>query len=583
MTKGDAPQLNLPEQDLKRLSVGSRHPKKLTLWVANLPPMNLGECARQLYHYLQELNRLPLDYKKRTALLEVLSPAVERVSEGIGKHYLNQPLVLPEKARKVASLAQALQGHLATGYKQVAMDASESRSREAHKHLALASYRAISLLSLTLLRCYKLYFSTPLQTWQEIHQLYWLAEREDVHLRSISRDDTQTPENAWLRALLLAMSRPNQLRQPEIQQVFAISKDWGELVDIHNQRQEQELFAVDLSADRAPVYDHQLADTSEDCRFIDTRRLIQRLSVKADIADLNHLDSLSPSLLAHLRQAWGSFAERSFRRIHQEGNLELCLGIASVHYFASDKQPFQHGRHQDEHSAFDMPDSDNPFLGQRPSAAKGGDPWGQIYDQKPAIIGASIDISDIKSSLHGSDEETGTHFDSHYVKKINASPGGYCLSWQGTTPKLLRTGELVALRDGHPEWAIGVVRWVRQLSRNQAEFGLEVMSPRAEPCAARTIKKVGENGAFQRALLLPALEAIGQPVTLLLPRTGFRAGGRVELKHKLVKQGIKLTRQFSNTASFVLYQFMDEGENTTVKAAPPRQEEGQFDSIWSSL
>ncbi|MGB1923071.1 MAG: hypothetical protein ACPHM2_07575, partial [Alcanivorax sp.] len=64
--------LKLPEQDLPHLTLGADQPKKLQQWVDALPIMNMGETARQLYQFIQELNRLQIDSKQRFQLLEVV-------------------------------------------------------------------------------------------------------------------------------------------------------------------------------------------------------------------------------------------------------------------------------------------------------------------------------------------------------------------------------------------------------------------------------------------------------------------------------------------------------------------------------
>src|SRR5690606_30634138 len=141
---------------------------------------------------------------------------IDHVCRGLGKHYLNQPLVLPEKARKVAALDQALQGHLANGYKLVATQGlAKISDRDVRQQVTLASYRAINALSNALLRCYQLYFPLPKNLWLEIHQLYLLAERNQLLDRRLSQTDEATPKKAYVSALLLAAARPNQLRQQE--------------------------------------------------------------------------------------------------------------------------------------------------------------------------------------------------------------------------------------------------------------------------------------------------------------------------------------------------------------------------------
>ena len=587
MATDDSLQLNLPEQDISRLSVGSDNPKKLQAWVDALPPLNLGESARQLYQYLQELNRLKLDFHKRLPLLEIIFPAIDRVCHGLGKHYLNQPLVLPEKARK-AALAQALQGHLANGYKLVAAHGlAKIHDKEVRQQVTLACYRAISALSNALLRCYQLYFPLPKNLWLEIHQLYLLAEQYQLLDRRLSQSDDATPKKAYVSALLLAAARPNQLRQQETSLIEQACVEWSNWVDVRREQQREDLFAVELNMDRGPIYGSQLPSRHGSCRYIDTRQLVQQLSLRPEVSGLTFPKGMSASLLTHLRQAWGSLAERSFRRIGQEGHLELCIGLAAVHYHLSGGKSFQLLLRTDHPAALHGDDNtSNPFLNpHKHKEALGDDPWSRAFEPGAAIQGEHIDFSSFNSSLLQPDGDNGTAFDFHRVQKINASPGGYCLHWPGETPLQLRAGELIALRDGHPEWAVGVIRWVRQLTDGGAEFGVEVMAPRAQPCAARPIRKTGEEANFLRALMLPALQAVGQPITLLLPTVGFQVNQKVELLQGNERVRLLLTRQLSGSASYNLYLFRSAAPETTPveQGGKPGDGKNQFDSIWSSL
>ena len=60
---------------------------------------NISGASPTLSRLVQELNRLPLDSKVRFQLLEIVRPSILHVCQSLQKHYLNQALVLPEKAR----------------------------------------------------------------------------------------------------------------------------------------------------------------------------------------------------------------------------------------------------------------------------------------------------------------------------------------------------------------------------------------------------------------------------------------------------------------------------------------------------
>ena len=604
--------LKLPEQDLRALTLGSDQPRKLQAWVDQLPLMNMGETSRQLYQYLQELNRLSLDTRTRLQLLEIVRPAVLHVCDSLGKHYLKQSLVLPEKARRVASLAQALQGHLAGGYKLVVargiqriqrmpQEGERERPQEREIRLAIATAleRALAALGDTLLRCYQLYFPTPRHVWLELHQLYLLAATHQLALLPVAdpalkRSPSMTVAHAYYRTLLLATAKPNQLRQQELAWVYEATETWAALIAVRPAASLDDLFVFDLLLDRPPTYRTHVSAARQSCRYIDSQALVSRLAqcVNGKPPEGFFLPrGVSEGLLAHLQQAWGALTERSFQRQGQQIRLEVCFGIGALHHYSSNGIDFaaQIGAAQQRVLAGE---DNKPFSGQvRRDAGTGMRPalpeeaWDQSFDgdnrrmaHETATV-ESIDLSRITAAVQAYGTEVkAMQFDCHACQTVNVSPGGYCLAWQGETPAQLRTGELIGVREEeHHEWTVGVIRWVRQLTHQGAQFGIELLAPRALPAAARVLKKTGDSGEFLRVLLLPELHAIAQPATLLVPAVGFTAGARVELLRQGAGERVQLLRRVSSTASFGQFEFR------SLDAPVVAPAEDEFQSIWSSL
>lgn len=597
--------LKLPEQDLQYLTIGSDQPKKLQAWVAELPLMNMGETSRQLYQFIQELNRFQVPTPQRFQLLEIIRPVVLLVCRALGKHYLNQALVLPDKARRVASLAQALQTHLAAGYKLAAVRGIRRLNERDGKALVASSiHRAITAQTDNLVRSYQLYFPTPRHLWLELHQLFLLAEMHRLDQVEVADPDfaaieTSTIEEAYGRALLLSTAKPNQLRQQEIALLYRATEEWSSLIDIKPAGADDDLFVFDMQTDRPPTYRTHASVAAENSRYIDSRELVAELS--AAIAGQPREgffvpDGIPDNLLVHLQQAWGALAERSFRRVGQTGPIDICLGLSALHSHLSGGMDFEKMIRGGELQILAQGATENPFLAGRAKSSGGpadDDPWSKAFDggghKMSEDMMDAIDISGITSRLQqAQDSQSGAkptleHFT---CQKINSSPGGYCLEWVGASPAALRTGELVGVRElGQNEWAIGVVRWVKQLAHQGAQFGAELLAPRATPAAARALRKTGDSGNFMRALLLPALHAIGQPATLLVPTVGFQAGGKVDMVAGNESQRVTFHRKVNGTASFGQYEFrVVQPVGGTMQAEPEEKDGGEdFDSIWTSL
>lgn len=604
--------LRLPEQDLQYLTLGSDQPKRLQAWVEELPLMNMGETSRQLYQFIQELNRLQIPFPLRFQLLEIVRPVILHVCRSLGKHYLNQSLVLPEKSRRVASLAQAIQNHLAAGYKLVAVHGiSRINDRDGRRMVTTAIHRAIAAMTDSLVRSYQLYFPVSRHLWLELHQLYLLAEMHDLANREVTDRDfefieTSSITDAYGRVLLLATAKPNQLRQQEIALVYRATETWSALIDIKPAGEDADLFVFDLQADRPPTYRTHASVAAGQTRYIDSRLLVGKLAQTVGGQrpdDFEVPDGMADNLLVHLQQAWGALTERSFKRLGQTGPIDISLGLTALHTTLSEGVEFERLIRGRSLQVLAQGEEGNPFLSskpasfssERPRVPSDDDAWSRAYDggghrmADDASID-DIDFSRITSALaqeqaKGAKKVASEHFT---CQKINASPGGYCLQWDGATPAALRTGEMLGVRElGQNEWAIGMIRWVKQLATQGAQFGVELLAPRATPSGVRVVRKTGDAGSFMRALLLPALNAIGQPSTLLVPSVGFQSGAKVELVANGDGSRVLLGRKVNGTASFGQYEY----KNAAVGGAPlSAGQEGEdkdggedFDSIWSSL
>jgi len=180
-------------------------------------------------------------------------------------------------------------------------------------------------------------------------------------------------------------------------------------------------------------------------------------------------------------------------------------------------------------------------------------------------------------------------YDRYFCQIVNISPGGYCIEWTGAVPGTVKAGELVGLReDGHPDWSLGVIRWVRQIPGHGAQFGLEVLAPKATPCGARVIKKTGDSTEFMRTLLLPEIKALNRAATLITPNLTFRPGYRIVLMHDGEEEKALLTNLLSTTQSFSQFEFQLTRKTPEItpdvpdKSATIRDDE-DFETIWSSL
>lgn len=593
------PDLRVPDQKTASLSFCDTSPKAFKAWVSQLPMANIGEASRQLYHAIIELNQLFIPPQQRFQLLEMIRPSIRFVSAELSRHYLGLAVALPEKQKKIANLSQALQLHCASGYKICVLEFIDNGGIEKNrKGLATSIHRAVSELGATIIRSYQLYCRSPAQSWLECHRLFRFAHRNKLLGLSVD-DDTltyrkiSTIEDSYKRILLVGCSRPNQLRQSELIQAYELFETLTQHSECEPDINKDSLFVIDMERDAPPVYRSLLEQKpGADTFAFDTRELSQLLVQPLKEEERQNDSSFqipagfSETLLNHLGQALGVLAKRNFNRISSQGTLQVCVGLTAVHFFVSGEKSFNefiNGSHTDDG------DEENLFIR---AARTQGDAWSGAHDAGPSeerLHSADTPIN-FRSSLSHKAEIGGgkTRPLSHQALLVNASPGGYCVAWESNVPSHLQAGEIVGVRElpSHP-WSIAVVRWIRHAGGHRTQIGLELLAPSASPCGVKLVHKVGNSSEYLRGLLLPEINAVNQPASVLTPRLPFQSGSRISLlQHEGREDNGQLVRKLSATGSISQFELKLYDTNLQQTKNPPPgtgTNDDEFDSLWPSL
>ncbi|MCG7199002.1 GTPase [Marinobacter pelagius] len=596
------PDLRVPEQTTTTLSFCETAPKPFRIWVEHLPMANIGEVSRQLYHAIIELNHLSTAPQTRLQFLELIREKIHFVCNELSRHYLGLAVALPEKQRKIANLAQALQMHLATGYKLCILDGLDNGGLDKNrKQVTMAIHRAISELSETILRSHQLYCPSPARSWLECHRLYRFAHRNGMgHLQvednTLKARRTSSLADSYKRVLLLGCARPNQLRQSELNQAYELFETWTEHSQCGPDIGEDSLFVVNMERDNPPIYRSLLDNRPGDESFgFDTRELSNmitdllqaRRSHQEKENPLRIPATISDTLLTHLSQALGILAKRNFNRIASQGTLEVCVGLSAAHYFISGEKTFTefvsgNASAQDE--------EENHFLTK---AKKSEDAWAGAHDAGPSEERHSSPDTPInfRGGYFGKPESEPVAEKnlprSHQALLINTSPGGYCVGWEANVPPSIQAGEILGVREqqSHP-WSVGVVRWIRQVKHQGTQVGIELLAPSAAPCGVRLLQKIGNNSEYLRGLLLPEISVVNQAATLITPRLPFQSGSRISLLHDGRQDQGTLGRKVSSTGSISQFELKLQNNtalNIASQADAPVASEDEFDSLWPSL
>jgi hypothetical protein len=602
--------LIVPTQDLAQLAFcGGNKEAQVKKWLQNLSLTQVQEVSAQLYTAAQEISRLRTSSENRLAILELLRVPVHQTLCGLAPKYLNQPLILPEAALKTATVAQAIQKHFLNSYLAVVRELCVARDvKDLQGQQALSIHRALSALSVLLLRSYQLYLPISSQLWGEVHALYQLAcalglEQVLVEDNLPHNQGVKTIHNAYLRVLLLASARPNQLRQEELESTYnllALLAPLAEL-DNYNPAGKENLFVVLTDSGRAPFYKSHWRPASnpgvQPPLEIRTSQLVHRLheqqkvgneGVDAAVSQRNQLN-LSAALTKHLAQAWSHLALRSFERQDVNAEIEVTIGLTNIHFYLADEQPFTVFLHQSNVIA-GASEKDSIFhkhgVQLKPAEAKkAADPWGDAFDiAGTALDGRALPTVNIEKQIE--DLEKANHHEQHPIYTVplmDRSAGGYGLEWRNEIPVQVRAGELLGLREyGRNKWSIGVVRWAHQI-KGATQLGIQIIAPHAIPVGLAAIHKTGGFAEYLRALQIPELRAVNQPCSLIANAISFHEHSKARLytqaqggvRHQGDKS-VQLTQRLFATGAFSQFGFRE-----LVTAKPePKTSKDDFDSVW---
>lgn len=560
-------QLNVPEVGPTELSFCASANADLEQWVAGLPLVNTTETSTQLQNAVIEIAALNAAAGDKLQYLEILRPTVHYICTRLDR----QTITKPTQHSGSAITAQRLLENLCTGYKSVVLpllrENPKGEDGKANKDsgelaiLQVAVHRLISDMSRTLLRALQHYIPTADDFWLEINGLFLLCEeRRLTDFRCRDEENHGVADvsivEAYLRVLLLAACKPNQLNQQNLTLVFNAVELWASQATLVKDI-DQALLCVDLAADRGPQF-LKLSRKMQEPRALRTEVLAYEIEayLKKIESALVIPETLPIELLNHLVEAWSVMQSRTFHRLPASGPVRVCVGLRACHYFLSGGIEFAN---QLTGAETLLRREVNPFIDVQFEDAKqqDDDPWSQAHDLKVAMP-QNPDVNDPEQILLAnlSAQPTKEQPFHHYeTEALDTSPGGYCIRWTDPMPSNCQVGELMALREERDaRWCVALIRWIRHRS-DGATMGIELLSPKAIPVAIRVVRKRGGPTDFARALVLPEIKVIRQAATIITPRVPFAEAQKLNIQ----RQGIQTTGQLTeiqlNTESVSQFTF----------------------------
>lgn len=533
--------LEFPETHLDQLQTCALRKDALQAWLNALPLAHPQACQSQLATLLDEFNQLKFPPPRRLEWLHLIAQPVQQVAQEL------------DKCRHLAQegeAAQQLDRQLAEGYKRALHDLLQHRDQFPAQVLGpallQAIYHATRQLSALIRRSCQFSIAAPSTAWRELYLLYRLACQSRLQKRKLQEEAPSNCEEAYYQALLLGIIHADDLRSDEVHLLYPLLAEWSRKVEVTAPESSQASFQVLSEYHFQPVRALQERPVNQEQDFgLNTQGVAEALQQHLE----NNSSAVSNRLLQHLLAQLDTTADRNAPRIQASGQLQMVLGLRSVHFHLSGRKPFEQ---QVAGGNLSLKEKSNPFLERTPP----DDPWSAAYDaQENKSSGQVLLVEMEPTSLSTSvDDELKQRFPIYELQQVNTSATGYCLEWQGEAPRNLATGELVALQEKPSDpWQPAVIRWVRQAPQGY-QLGVELLPSRMQPCAIKPLIKVGDPIDYMPGFLIPELSILGTPPSVITPLLPFKEGQKVDITGSQGRVRTRLVQLLSTPGEFNQFQ-----------------------------
>ncbi|TAN03521.1 MAG: hypothetical protein EPN36_12220 [Rhodanobacteraceae bacterium] len=453
--------------------------------VATIPLANPEQAVREVESLLDGMLATTWNGGERLVALAHLHRPVESLCHGIEQRLGVESHPFPPASAERAATAQRLEWKLACngaiGLHELCAPAGKLPMFKG-KLAAGALVAALAHAGQALVWAYRRYQTPPTGVWRRVHALYGFAGEQGLGDQTaevaLAEGGSTTARDAYVQALLLAMSNPYRFSARELKEACVVIRCVAGQCGLT--RAAWQGVGVDTDSDAGPGYiaEDRLAagagvltlDVEPVVRIFDER--IALLLEGRDAVDLpwpgGGVVGTSVGFLRRLQVNWGT-AVRGHARLPASHVLDLAVGMHALHYVLAGNLDFATFIRQVHGEAI--------TVGRHELASA----WLASSDAAPP------------RTLRG--------------EVLDQSEGGYRLRLQDSDAARLRIGEVIGLAPAaeaseERDWMVGVIRWLR-LEDGREWLGVELLHRTARAAGVRPVTADGETMVPQRAVELP--------------------------------------------------------------------------------
>lgn len=507
--------------------------------LSGLPLTDPARAQERLAALIAGMAQNPPPPDSYLRILETARSALDFVQTEQAARYALRPVAPRSEGEGVFHRVVALWQAICRAYADVA--SMGAGMPEVQAYIPLVCQRCIHYSGLVIIEYFRARREIQPGIWSEFHGYYATAEELGIAAVNVAGDSAGKPRyescvDAYCAVLLADLANPYSRSPRELAWAWRWSRRFARLVVVQPAADgRQALHGVDFSLDSGPVPLKQLSD-GWSLRQLVTDRLkdaiqavLERLQQGADPAALGlGKDCVEPGtsrLMNLLFRTWCIVPRnRRFPRHSASGEAEITMGFESIHHQVAGK----------------------PFL--QPG-------YRRTYSREEAdhlvTLGESAEIPISKPT-----DTWGFAPGGHIWQLLDESVSGYRMKRENPGPPASH-GDLMGLRPpGSTATLLARVSWVMYGGDGSMMVGVFLLPGSPRPLAVRPSTPPGSpEEAWMPGFLLPGMEALKEPPSLILPRSLYKPDKVLDV-HALRPFRVRLAKVVNSGNDFARVSFI---------------------------
>ncbi len=536
--------------------------EKVRLWLDDLAYINNPQIQKTIFDTLRKINRLKIAPLSRLKIMLQLKAVTQHVLQESAQKCSIYTLPPSEKELKASSFLESLLYETSLAYKMIAHEfISDDTLLREHLKGALpeAIYQALKFSSAILVQRYQLYLSDPTHLWQDINQLYLMAEKLGIEHLQLHAKKESSIANQYRRIAILSLSDPHHFMQCEVPNIYRLLDEWVAHCQISAAKTPPPgaAYVVDLMSARKPHYYSPQADSNlQEQRWVISKKL--QSFMHTYIANIkqntNHQNNSfdfrkQRDMLTRFDHNLSYTGIRREKRIIKGLQINVVFGLGNAHHFLA--------------------------AGHRFNSSPQTQPGNPVTLKKNPFISEELRLSE-QYTLPDKNRHINTQYNEECWTQHNINSRGMMLICETDKAVSARVGMIVSYKssDKHSRQQLGVVQWMRVKSKKVA-IGVMKLSEQIIPVSVKARSGIGQGSDFQQALLINTPQGSGG---LLLPAGIYDLGTRLSIWKNKKLYLIEISEILMSSDSFtsVKYKRIQKTADNSKKAQQKNSQPGRY-------